>query len=97
MNEYKSEGTNIDFEDMSNDELTEVSTRILQNSIYGPDFGADFKELPIAHSYYPTRLEYFAGKALQGLVTGQAEKNLRTTVKRALELAQDMEVALDNL
>ena len=91
MNTYKSEGTNVECED----KIRSV-TEQLEESI--KDFGADFKTLPVVvESYYPTRLEYFAGKALQGLVTGQSEKNLRTTVKRALELAQDMEDALDHL
>ena len=69
----------------------------IQGKIPVKDFGANFKELTSVESYYPTRFEYFAGKALQGLVTGQSEKNLRSTVKRALILAQEMEDALNNL
>ena len=59
------------------------------------DFGADFEPLPIEESYYPTRLEYFAGKALQGLITGRAPKDLKTVVTKAILLAQEMENALD--
>ena len=61
------------------------------------DFGADFKEIPVvSESYYPTRLEYFAGKALQGLVTGRAEKDLKHAAVRALALAMDLEHAVDS-
>ena len=91
MQGYKSEGTNIECED----EVKSV-TEQLEESM--KDFGADFRTLPVVvESYYPTRLEYFAGKALQGLVTGQAEKQLRTSVKRAVQLAQEMEELFDNL
>ena len=61
----------------------------------GPVFGTDFLPFPVIGSYYPTRLEYFAGKALQGLVTGQSEKSLRTVAQKALVLAQEMEDAID--
>ena len=61
------------------------------------DFGADFKEIPVViESYYPTRLEYFAGKALQGLVTGRAEKDLKQAAARALKLGMEMEDAVDS-
>jgi len=60
------------------------------------DFGGEFKELTSVESYYPTRLEYFAGKALQGLVTGRAEKDLKHAAVRALKLAQEMEDAIDS-
>ncbi len=59
------------------------------------DFGADFNEIPVMlESYYPTRLEYFAGKALQGLVTGRAEKELKNSAVWALKLAVDMETVI---
>lgn len=45
--------------------------------------------------YYPNRFEYFAGRALQGLLTGRSEKDTRKAVKRSLELAIEMETALD--
>ena len=60
------------------------------------EFGADYSPLPEAESYYPTRLEYFAGKALQGLVTGRSEKSLRYAASGALKLAQEMEDAIDS-
>jgi len=59
------------------------------------DFVGEWEPLPVLESYYPTRLEYFAGKALQGFVTGRAEKDLRTAVQRALRLAMEMERAID--
>ena len=60
------------------------------------DFGADFNPLPVAESYYPTRLEYMAGKALQGLCTGRSEKDLGSVVRKAILLATEMEEALDS-
>tara|TARA_R110000868_G_C10353561_1_gene716572 strand:+ start:39 stop:287 length:249 start_codon:yes stop_codon:yes gene_type:complete len=62
------------------------------------DFGEDIKWTAVADpkSYYPTRLEYFAGKALQGLCTGQSERQERSVVRRALLLAMEMEEALDS-
>ena len=59
------------------------------------EFGADYQPLTEPESYYPTRLEYFAGKALQGFVTGRSEKDLRTAAKKALVLAREMEDAID--
>jgi len=84
MSKYKSEGTNIACED-----------KVKEYEIKG--FGADFEAIPVvAESYYPTRLEYFAGKALQGMVTGRAEKDLKHAAAKALKLAQDMEDAIDS-
>jgi len=83
MKEYKSEGTNIACED----EYEKPE-----------DFGADFKPLPVAESYYPTRLEYFAGKALQGLVVGRSEKDLINVSRQAtyaVALARALENAID--
>jgi hypothetical protein len=60
------------------------------------DFGADFNPLPLAESYYPTRLEYFAGKALQGLVTGRSERDLRSVIPKSIALAKEMEDAVDS-
>ena len=83
---YESKGTNIACED----------------DYVKPDFGADFRPLPMSESYYPTRLEYFAGKALQGLVTGRAQKDLnnasnvaRTAVKLAEALEDEVDSAQD--
>jgi len=63
------------------------------------DFGADFKPLPVPESYYPTRLEYFAGKALQGLVVGRSEKDLNNVSKiarRSLALSEALEKEIDS-
>ena len=46
--------------------------------------------------YYPNRFEYFVGRALQGLLTGRAEKDVRKVVKRSIALAIEMEDALDS-
>ena len=63
------------------------------------DFGSDFDPLPMAESYYPTRLEYFAGKALQGLVVGRSDKDVGNSLKIAkvcVKLAQDLEDVVDS-
>jgi hypothetical protein len=84
LGNYESKGTNIACED----------------NYEKPDFGADFKPLPVvAESYYPTRLEYFAGKALQGLVGGRAEKDLNNTsriARIAVALSEALEKEIDS-
>ena len=47
-------------------------------------------------SYSPNRLEYFAGHALQGLIAGRSEKDLKKSAARALALANEMEEAIDS-
>ena len=50
-------------------------------------------------SYYPTRLEYFAGKALQGMVTGRAEKDLNRPywlAEKAVKIAKELEIVIDS-
>ncbi len=47
-------------------------------------------------SYSPNRFEYFAGKALQGLVIGRSEKDIKKSVRTAIELAREMENAIDS-
>jgi len=84
---YESKGTNIACED----------DYVKPDTV--EDFGADFKPLPTSESYYPTRLEYFAGKALQGLVTGRAQKDLNKAsnmAKTAVTLAQALSDAIDS-
>jgi len=89
LGKYKSEATNIVCEDNGVLEQLEESIK---------DFGADFKTLPVVvESYYPTRLEYFAGKALQGYVTGRADKDLKHAADKALKLAQEMENTIDGI
>jgi hypothetical protein len=55
----------------------------------------DWKTLADPKSYYPTRLEYFAGKALQGLVTGRSERDLKHVGKRSLLLGIELAEAID--
>ena len=108
LGNYKSEGTSIACEDKElspteghlNDpyvlQLIEALSR-QQDEI--EDFGADFAPLPEAESYYPTRLEYFAGKALQGLVVGRSEKDLINVSRQAtyaVALARALENAIDS-
>ena len=47
-------------------------------------------------TYKPSRFEYFAASALQGLVTGRSEKDIRKSVQNALALAHEMENAIDS-
>ena len=90
-NGYKPKGTNIACEDdYEKPDLTTLEVK---------DFGADFDPLPLAESYYPTRLEYFAGKALQGLVTGRAQKDLNNALniaRTAVRLAKALEDEVDS-
>jgi hypothetical protein len=47
-------------------------------------------------AYKPSRFEYFAASILQGLVTGRSERDLRNSVKTALNLAAEVEKELDS-
>ncbi len=40
--------------------------------------------------YSPTRLDYFAARALQGLVAGRSEKDRRQSAKQAVALAKEL-------
>jgi hypothetical protein len=46
-------------------------------------------------TYSPNRFEYFAGIAFQGLITGRSSKDFKKCVPQALELAREMEKAID--
>ena len=59
------------------------------------NFWSDLKDSKEFSLYYPNRFEYFVGRALQGLIVGRAERDLRTVVRRAIELAIEVESALD--
>ena len=45
--------------------------------------------------YSPTRLDYFAARALQGLVAGRSEKDVRKAAKRAVALAEELVELID--
>ena len=47
-------------------------------------------------AYKPTRFEYLACAALQGLIMGRAERDLKNVAKRAINLAKEMEKELDS-
>ena len=69
----------------------------LEEAVYGArEFDPTWKEIKEAAQYAPTRFEYFAGLALQGLVTGRAERDLKTAVRKSLDLAKEMETLLDS-
>ena len=58
----------------------------------------NWKKIEDPKSYYPTRLEYFAGKALQGLVAGRSQKDLSRVngiAAAATELASALEQYID--
>jgi hypothetical protein len=58
--------------------------------------GIDWKVIRSPDSYYPTRLEYFAGKAMQGLVIGRSEKDLKHIAARSVQLAKELEQEIDS-
>lgn len=61
------------------------------------DEGIDYTEYPVVlESYYPTRLEYLAGKIVVGLLTGKSEKSFDTAVIRSVQLAKQLEEQLDS-
>jgi len=60
------------------------------------DLSEKWKEVEVAQGYYPTRLEYFAGKALQGLVVSRAPKDYSKIATLAVALAKDLEDAVDS-
>ena len=57
----------------------------------------DESESPLRTAgFSPTRFEYFAGLALQGLLVGRSEKDWPKMSRRAVEIAKTMEDALDS-
>ena len=55
-----------------------------------PDF------IPVALDVYtPTRLDYFAAFALQGLLIGRSEKDRRVSSKQAVSFAKEIIELLD--
>ena len=46
--------------------------------------------------YYPTRMDYFAARALQGLLVGRSEKDRRACAKQAVILAQEIIERVDS-
>ncbi len=55
----------------------------------------DWKQFADPKSYYPTRLEYFAGKALQGMVAGRSLRDLPKIPAQAVDLAVQLCDACD--
>jgi len=45
--------------------------------------------------YSPSRLDYFAARAFQGLITGRSEKERRLAPKQAVSLAKELVELLD--
>ncbi len=46
--------------------------------------------------YSPTRMDYFATRALQGLLVGRAEKDRRACAKDAVKLAKELIELVDS-
>lgn len=61
------------------------------------DFGEDinWKKIEDPKSYYPTRLEYLAGKVLSGILTGKSLREYEKCIELSVELAKRMEEELD--
>lgn len=69
--------------------MEEVTSSIFNAPV--PEF------IPIEMDVYaPTRLDYFAARALQGLVTGRSEKDRRQAAKHAVALAQELVELIDS-
>ena len=85
--EYTIESTELNAETKS-EPLPEVD---LTEAVYGEKW----QEIVERAVYAPTRFEYFVGLALQGLVTGRAERDLKTAVRKSLDLAREVETLLD--
>ena len=65
--------------------------------LLGRDMRKEKDEVPRQMlSYTPNRFEYFAGQALQGLVVGRSEQNIKKWAKLAVELAREMENEVDS-
>jgi len=45
----------------------------------------------VRQAYKPTRYEYFIGQALQGLVAGRSERDLKNSVRMAVKIAKEVE------
>ena len=69
--------------------------KALEESLAEGIYGEKWEEIVERAVYAPTRFEYFVGLALQGLVTGRAERDLKTAVRKALDLAKEVEALLD--
>lgn len=59
----------------------------------GWGYKSDSEESP---EYRPTRFEYIAIAALQGLIVGRSVKDQPKAVQQAIRIATDMEIALDS-
>jgi len=71
--------------------------KVTEKEVFGEDI--NWKKIEDPKSYYPTRLEYFAGKALQGLVTGRSDKDVMrpfSIAERAVKLAKELENVIDS-
>lgn len=66
----------------------------VSSAIFDTPIPTDF--IPVEMDVYsPTRLDYFASRALQGLVTGRSEKDRRVAAKQAVVLAKQLVELLD--
>jgi hypothetical protein len=69
----------------------------MKKQISEPDSNlwATLKEPREIHLYYPNRFEYFLGKIIQGMVTGRAERDLRSVIRNSVNLAEELEIVID--
>ena len=69
--------------------------KALEESLEEGIYGEKWEEIVERAVYAPTRFEYFVGLALQGLVVGRAERDIKTAVRNAMSLAKEVEALLD--
>lgn len=82
--------------------MPEISDNLLRMDAEGnhiPSFGEQIEWTAVQHpkSYYPTRLEYLAGKVLAGLLTGKSLNDWDKAIVASVKLAQDLEKELDKV
>lgn len=72
-------------------EFSEEYKEIKEGNAVKRSLWDELKEPESVALYYPNRFEYFLGKILQGMVTGRAEKDLRSVVRQSFALAVKIE------
>ena len=89
----------MDKQQLNENGETEIVTIAAHSGMGVPTFENLGLDSPIVdfveNIYYPTRLDYIASKALQGLIAGRSGKDRVKAPKQAVQLAQELTEALD--